>query len=51
MLTNDGQWLRPNVTDWYSMLVGKEKVYNTGFEDGVGSLGVISNSSQSMIVN
>lgn len=42
MFTNDFQWMRPNVTDWYASLMGRELVYNTGFVDDVSELGGVN---------
>lgn len=33
--TNESQWVKPNVTDWYALVIGKENVYNTGFVEDI----------------
>ena len=44
--------MRPNVTDWYALLMGKDKVYNTGFVENISQLDSINyNSQQQLSIN
>ena len=42
---NNSQWMKPNVNDWFAMVMGRDNVYNVGFLVGnISQFDIVTNN-------